>query len=202
MKVVKIDLKRPSLKLIKDAAAVIRAGGVVAFPTETSYGLAADPASSEAVRRIFEIKGRPEEKPLSLIAADEMAVRRAFAVPDSMARFAARWPAALTLVLRRLPGQKLPALRGRSTGAVRVPGFRLARRLAALSGGLITATSANLSGTPDIYSGADLRWKFAGRDALPDMLLDGGPLPECLPSTIVSWRGGRPVVLRQGGEKI
>lgn len=202
MEVIKVDAKKPGLKALKRAGEIIRAGGVVAFPTETSYGLAAGPSSSQAVRRIYEIKGRPEEKPLSLIAADVAAVRRAFKLSGAMAKLATRWPAALTLVLPRRAGQSLPALRGSRTGAVRVPKHLLSRKLAELSGGLITATSANLSGMPDTYSGADLQWKFAGREAYPDLLLDGGRLPERPPSTIVSLKAGKAVVLRQGEEEV
>lgn len=183
---------------LAEAAAVLRAGGVVAFPTETAYGLAADPRCASAVRRIFAIKGRPETKPLPLIAADAAAVRRVFIVPPALRSLAARWPAPLTLVLPRRPGQRLPALLGRRDGAARVPTSALARALAAACGGLVTATSANLSGQPSLYSGAAVRRTFAGRAAQPDLVLDAGRLPPRLPSTIVAIRRNKLAVLRQG----
>jgi L-threonylcarbamoyladenylate synthase len=202
MQVEKIDINQPDAKLLERAGEIIRAGGVVAFPTETSYGLAADPTSVSAVRRIYEIKGRPDRKALSLIAADQSVVGNYFVMSEAMAELAQRWPAALTLVLPRRSGRRLPALRGRRNGAVRVSDNRLARKLAEHAGGLVTATSANLSGTPDTYSGADLRWKFAGREFTPDLLLDGGTLTERPPSTIVTVSRGRIKVLRQGEEKV
>jgi L-threonylcarbamoyladenylate synthase len=194
----KIDGEAVDEGALAEAAAVLRAGGVVAFPTETSYGLAADPRSSAAVRRIFAIKGRPETKPLPLIAADVAAVRRAFAIPHALRSLAACWPAPLTLILPRHLGQRLPALLGRRDGAVRVPDHAWARALAAACDGLVTATSANVSGAPNLYSGTAVRRTFAGRPVQPDLILDAGRLPPRQPSTIVAMRRGQPVVLRQG----
>jgi len=194
----KIDGEVVGAGVLAEAAAILRAGGVVAFPTETSYGLAADPRNAAAVRKIFAIKGRPETKPLPLIAADVAAVRRVFAIGSAMKPLAARWPAPLTLVLPRRPGQRLPALLGRRDGAVRVPAHAWAQALAAACGGLITSTSANLSGQPNLYSGLAIRRAFAARAVQPDLLLDAGRLPPNTPSTIAAVVKGKTVVLRQG----
>lgn len=202
MRVLRINPLRVSGAALAEASAVLRAGGVVVFPTETAYGLAADPTSGAAVRRIFAIKGRQETKPLPLVAADAAAVRRVFSVNPALARLSRRWPAPLTLVLRRRPGQRLPALLGRKDGAVRVPASPCARALAQAAGGLATSTSANLSGGPNPYSGAAVRAAFAGRAEQPDLLLDAGPLRKNPPSTIVAVRLGQPVVLRQGEERV
>ena len=198
MMVRKIDADNVEAHVLAEAAAILRAGGVVAFPTETSYGLAADPRSTAAVRKIFAIKGRPESKPLPLIATNVAAVRRAFVVTVSLRPLATRWPAPLTLVLPRRAGQRLPALLGRRDGAVRVPASAWARALATASGGLITATSANVSGQPNLYSGGAIHRAFATHSAQPDLLLDGGRLKPRPPSTIVAVRHNQPVVLRQG----
>jgi L-threonylcarbamoyladenylate synthase len=184
--------------LLAEAAAVVRAGGVVVFPTETAYGLAADPHRTAAVRKIFAIKGRQETKPLPLIAADVAAVRRAFVIDNAMRSLAKRWPAPLTLVLPRRAGQHLPALLGRRDGAVRMPAHTWARALAAACGGLITATSANLSGEANLYSGTAVQRTFRNRAVQPDLTLDAGRLPSRQPSTIVAMRRGKLVMLRQG----
>lgn len=200
MKIVvrKIDIEVIDDGVLAEAAAVLRAGGVVAFPTETSYGLAVDPRCAAAVRKVFAIKGRPETKPLPLIAADSAAVRRSFIVPTALRPLAARWPAPLTLILPRRPGQHLPALLGRRDGAVRVPDHAWARALAAACGGLITATSANLSGEPNLYSGAVVRRAFLDGAAQPDLLLDAGRLSIRRPSTIVAAANDKLKILRQG----
>ena len=202
MRVLRINPSRVSVAALEKAAAVLRSGGVVAFPTETTYGLAVDPSCGDAVRRIFAIKGRAVTKPLPLVAAEAAAVRRAFATGSGMKKLADRWPAPLTLILPRRPGLRLPALMGRRGGAVRVPTSPWARALAQAAGGLVTSTSANVSGGSNSYSGAAVRAAFAGRTQQPDLLLDAGPLPKRPPSTIVAVRLGRPVVLRQGEERV
>jgi L-threonylcarbamoyladenylate synthase len=199
MRVIRLGRSRQAFATaVKAAAAVLGEGGVVAFPTETAYGLAADPRSSRAVARIFAVKGREGSKALPLIAADEATVRRHFAVPAALSPLMRHWPGPLSLVLPRRAAQHLPALRGKRTAAVRVSSLPLATALARAAGGLITATSANLSGEPNLYSGERLRRLFADRARQPDLLIDGGSLLHATPSTIAAARRGRPVVLRQG----
>lgn len=185
------------------AAAVLDAGGVVAFPTETSYGLAANPRNAAAVRRIYAIKGRPAAKPLPLVAASARAVAKAFVIGGAAAKLARRhWPGPLTLVLAAKRGSALPALAGGKTGAVRVPASAWARAVAAACGGLVTSTSANRSGDAPCYRPADIRAAFAGRSAAPDLLLDAGTLPARKPSTVVRVRNGKSDILRPGAVKL
>lgn len=203
MRVIRINRHRVGKRALAAAAAVLEAGGAVVFPTETSYGLAAKPDDAAAVRLVYAIKGRPATKPLPLVAASARAVAKAFVMKGASAELARKhWPGPLTLVLPLRRGRVLPALAGGKSGAVRVPASAWARAIAAACGGLATSTSANLSGDEPCYRSTETRAAFSGRDASPDLLLDGGTLPVRKPSTIVRVRRGKMDVLRPGPVRI
>lgn len=191
MRVIKIDNRRVTKKVLADVAEALRAGVVVAYPTDTAYGLAADPANPNAVRRIFLIKGREKGKPLPLIASSHEQAGE-FVRFGGEARKLARqhWPGPLTIVA--------PKKRGRGTAAVRVPASSWACAIAHALGRPITSTSANLSGTPVIYSGSQVAAVFKSRRYKPDIVLDAGRLPKREVSTIVRLRRGKIEVLRKG----
>jgi L-threonylcarbamoyladenylate synthase len=183
------------------AAEVLAAGGVVAFPTETAYGLAADPRSPAAIAKVYAIKGRDLGKPLPLIAADADAARRVVRLsPRLQAAADAHWPGPLTVVapLRWPARWRYRHLDHDGTAAVRVSPASWATALAVACGGLVTSTSANMSGRPSLYSGDAVADEFAGFGVEPDLVLDAGTLPERAPSTIVVERDGQLLVLRQG----
>ena len=179
------------------AVRALAAGGVVAFPTETFYGLAVDPRSRAAVEKIFELKRRPPDQPVPLIAGDvDQIVDHVGTMTPLAARLASRgWPGPLTLIIpasSRLCGEV-----HLSTGrvAVRVPADPVARALALSAGHAITSTSANISGEPPAATPERVIASFA--DGL-DVLIDSGPTPAGLPSTIVDATGGAPVLVRAG----
>ncbi|HYQ79959.1 MAG TPA: L-threonylcarbamoyladenylate synthase [Anaeromyxobacteraceae bacterium] len=178
------------------AAAVLRGGGLVVYPTETFYGLGALLHSAEAVARLAAAKLRPEGKPLPLVAADlAMARAVAAAFPPQAERLAARfWPGPLTLVLAAAPGLP-PEVAGDGTVGVRVPGSALARELSRLAGGPLTSTSANLAGGPPVTRPGDLD---PGLRSRVDAVLDGGEVPGGLPSTVVALGPGGARLLRAG----
>ena len=196
MTVISIDRDRPDKVAIVRAARVIHSGGVVAFPTETLYGFAADPWNAAAVARIVQIKGRPEGKGMPVLVADLDAARAvALGFTDVATRLAAaHWPGALTMILDAQPGLSRDvgpegvALRWSSCGA--------ATSLARAAGGAITATSANRSGDPT--PALDPRAIAAEFGGEIDLLLDAGPLPPSLASTLVDARSNPPRVLRAG----
>lgn len=162
---------------------MIRDGLVVAYPTDTLYGLAVDPRSAAAVRRLFELKGRPEASALTLIAADAAQVRLAGEMTAAADRLAARWwPGPLTIVVRARAGLATEMLAGGTTVGVRVPDQAVARALAEAAGFCITATSANRSGEAPASAAETVA------DALPrvDAILDGGPSRGGVPSTMVN----------------
>jgi L-threonylcarbamoyladenylate synthase len=179
------------------AVSALRAGGVVAFPTETFYGLAVDPRSASAVKRLFALKRRPAGQPLPLIAADSRQVADQVGTMTPLAeRLASRaWPGALTLIIPASP--RLCEDVHLSTGkvAVRVPSDPIARALARDAGHAITSTSANLSGHPPAASPERVAQMFEGG---VDVLIDAGPTPAGRPSTIVDATGDTPVLVRDG----
>ncbi len=184
---------------IAEAGRLLRAGELVAFPTETVYGLGGDATSERAVARIFAAKDRPRFNPLIVHFAEIAAVEEA-AVPDARARrLAARfWPGPLTLVLPR--AARSPVARLASAGldslAVRVPAHEVARAVVAAAGRPVAAPSANRSGRVSPTRAAHVADELDGRPAL---ILDGGACPVGVESTIVDLTGPRAVLLRPGG---
>jgi len=187
-----------SAAAITEAMRCLVAGGLVAFPTETVYGLGADATNSRAVARLYHAKGRPAFNPLISHVPDVAAARRLAAFDAAAARLAeAFWPGPLTLVLPRLPGCPVAELAtaGLDTIALRVPNHAVARGLLAAVGRPIVAPSANRSGhvspTTASHVLADLRGRI-------DLVLDGGPAPVGIESTIVACLA-EPILLRPGG---
>lgn len=193
-----LDPQQPDPAVIAQAAAVIRAGGLVAFPTETVYGLGADATDSAAVGRIFTAKARPPSDPVIVhIAAVEQIDLVAVDVPPiawTLAR--AFWPGPLTLILKR--GALIPAnvSAGRDTVAVRMPSHPIARALIQAAGTPIAAPSANTFSRPSATTAQHVLADLRGR---VDIVLDGGPTPVGLESTIVDLTGPAAAILRPGG---
>jgi L-threonylcarbamoyladenylate synthase len=191
-----VDPSDPDPALLAQAAAVIRQGGIVAYPTDTLYGLAADPRDPRAVTRLFAVKERPPERAVPLVAADETAAADAGRLTPLTRALAARfWPGPLTLLVRA-DESLAPAVHGgtRLVG-VRVPGSRVARELARAAGGLITATSANRSGGAATVDPNDVATLAASG---LDLLLDAGMAPGGPPSTIVDVTAEPPLLVRPG----
>lgn len=170
---------------------------IVAFPTDTLYGLAVDPTSSAAVRQLFDLKGREARAALPLIAASAKQVESCCGqLGPSGARLAARfWPGPLSLIVDAPPSIAAEVHGGRRTIAVRVPAHPIARELCAAFGGLLTATSANRTGDPPASDAGALQYIAADPRVL---LIDGGPTAGGAPSTIVDARDGTPTLVRAG----
>jgi L-threonylcarbamoyladenylate synthase len=182
---------------IARAAAVIRAGGLVAFPTETVYGLGADALDPAAVRQIFAAKGRPADNPLIVhVAAASEARPLAAAVPPAAERLMSLWPGPLTLVLPRAAAVPDVTTAGQPTVAVRVPAHPAALALLRACGRPLAAPSANRSGRPSPTTAAHV---LADLEGVVAVILDGGPCEVGLESTVVDVTGPRPLVLRAGG---
>jgi len=178
------------------AVTALREGGVVAFPTETFYGLAVDPRSAAAVKKLFELKRRAPDQPLPLVASDvDQVINHVGTMTPLAGRLAFRgWPGPLTLIIPASP--QLCEDVHLSTGrvAVRVPAHAVARALARNAGHAITSTSANISGHPPEATPERV---VASLGSI-DVLIDSGPTPAGLPSTIVDATGGAPVLVRAG----
>ena len=183
---------------VQRAAEILRAGGLVAFPTETVYGLGADAKNPNALKKIFAAKGRPADHPLivHLPSAQllEAWVREIPAEAHALAE--AFWPGPLTLVFRRAPSVPDEVTGGQETVALRVPAHPLAQALLQAFGSGVAAPSANRFGRISPTTAAHVRAELGER---VDMILDGGPCQVGLESTIVDVSGGEPRLLRPGG---
>jgi len=183
---------------IAEAARVLRAGGLVAFPTETVYGLGADASSDAAVARIFAAKGRPRAHPLIVHLAPEARLDDwAIDVPDAARTLAAKvWPGPLTIILARGPRVSLATTGGSPTVGLRMPAHPMAQELLRAFGGGVAAPSANRFGAVSPTT-ADHVASDLGDDV--DYILDGGACAVGVESTIVDLSRGRAVLLRPGG---
>ena len=191
-----LDARRPDATLLRRAVDALLAGEIVAFPTDTLYGLAVDPRRRDAVGRLFAAKHRPAHAAAPLVAAAAAQVDAVARWTPLGRRLAARfWPGALALVLDAAPVLDPGLLGGGTTVAVRVPAHPVARALAAGLGFPVTATSANRSGhAAASEAGAVIAELGDG----VSVILDAGPVAGGAPSTIVDVRGDGPVLLREG----
>jgi L-threonylcarbamoyladenylate synthase len=195
--VVRVDPVAPDERVVREAVDVLRRGGLVAFPTETFYGLGAAALDAAAVRRVFEVKGRPSSMPLLVLVDSAARLRHvAIDVPERARTLMDRhWPGALTLVFRAAPQLPAELTAGTGTVGVRVPNHRVARALVSQLGLPVTAPSANPTGGDPPTTADGVLAYF--RDVL-DLVLDGGPTPGGAPSTVVDVTVDPPRVLRQG----
>src|SRR5262245_6595556 len=182
---------------IREAAAVLRRGGLVAFPTETVYGLGADVDSAAAVRAMFAAKGRPADHPVIVHLADASQIDGFAAEVPPVARQLANafWPGPMTLVLRRSERVSDLVTGGLNTIGLRVPGHSVAQALLLEFGGPIAAPSANRFGR---VSCTRAQHVVAELGASVDLILDGGDCPVGLESTIIDVSGQKPAILRPG----
>ena len=189
---------------IRDAAAALKAGHLVAFPTETVYGLGADARNPDAVRRIYEVKGRPTDHPLIIhISSINQLDKWAVEIPDyaiSLAR--AFWPGPMTLILKRSATAQDFITGGQDTVGVRVPSDSIALALIQefekISDSAIVAPSANRFGQVSPTSSADVNEELGAHLSRSDLILDGGKCVIGIESTIIDCTGTIPVILRSG----
>ncbi|MCZ6790012.1 MAG: L-threonylcarbamoyladenylate synthase [Chloroflexi bacterium] len=182
---------------IEEGVRVLRSGGVVAYPTDTVYGLGADIESPAAVRRIIDLKGRPVGMGLPLLLAETGELGAVAGDLSDVVWSLTRnfWPGSLTLVVRRSAMISDLVSGGRDTVAVRVPDHPVPRELARGLGRPITGTSANLAGQPSAVTGEEAQRRLGTR---VDMIVEGGPVPGQIESTILDVTGAIPVLIRQG----
>jgi L-threonylcarbamoyladenylate synthase len=187
--------------LVLRAANALRAGQVIAIPTDTVYGLAAALDRPDAIERLYSLKGRPAEKAIPVLIADRAHVSLLTPCLSPTAERLARafWPGALTLVIRGLqslpPGVTTITSDGIKTVAVRVPDSPVARAIIAAAGGALVVTSANRSGGEPAVEAREVR---ALGLPVPLLIVDGGRAPDGRPSTIVGTTTERPEILREG----
>lgn len=196
--VLKINKYKPEIEKIKYAADVIKKGGLVAFPTETVYGLGADVFNEEAVKRIFQVKGRPPDNPLIVHIADVADIKSLTeSIPPKAKILAERfWPGPLTIVLKKSKKVSDIVTAGCDSVAIRIPNNLIALSLIKESGVPIVAPSANKSGRPSPTSARDVVEDLGG---LVELILDGGKTKIGIESTVIDMTIDRPIILRPGG---
>lgn len=189
--------KSQSLQILKEAGEIIKNGGLVAFPTETVYGLGGDALNPESSMKIYAAKGRPSDNPLIVHIADmEHLERITESIPEAAYTLAQHfWPGPLTMILPKSEEVPLQTTGGLHTVAVRMPSHPVAMAFIEAAGGYIAAPSANLSGKP---SPTLAKFVAEDMDGRIDMIIDGDGIEIGLESTIVDLTGEKPMILRPG----
>jgi len=191
----KTEVMRANGGAVRCAVESLASGRVVAFPTDTVYGLGANPWDDVAVRHLYEVKERPLDLPIPLLLSDGEELRRVGRLPESCQGLPERfWPGGLTLVVPKTEAVS-SAVSNRPTVALRVPDHELARRLIREAGGVLAVTSANLSGGVSPRTAGGVAAQLGGRISL---IVDGGPSEVGVASTIVDCSVAPPRLLRRG----
>jgi len=195
--ILKVNSERPEMDKIRAAAKIIREGGLVAFPTETVYGLGADALNPEAVREIYTAKNRPLDNPIIVHISNKRDVYRlARELPENIDEIMRLWPGPLTVILKASEIVPKETTGGLDTVAIRMPSHKVALALIRESRVPIAAPSANLAGRPSPTTAEHVKQDLDGRI---DMILDAGPTKIGVESTVVDLTSKPPRILRPGG---
>ncbi len=197
-KIITVDKNRPEKDKIKKAAEIIRKGGLVAFPTETVYGLGGNALDEDAAKKIYAAKGRPQDNPLIVHISDILQLEKLVKeIPERakllMDKF---WPGPLTIIFNKSEVVPFGTTAGLDTVAIRMPSHAVALELIKEAGVPIAAPSANISGKPSPVCAEDVAEDLAGRI---DMILDGGKVMVGVESTVLDLSEKVPIILRPGG---
>lgn len=196
-KLVKVDTENPEKSVLTEAAEILKNGGLVAFPTETVYGLGANGLDEKACKRIYEAKGRPSDNPLILTIGDLDGLYKIVGKVTENAKkiIDAFWPGPITLVLPKADCVPETVTGGLDTVAVRYPSNKIARELIKIAGIPVAAPSANSSGKPSPTRASHVEFDLNGKI---EMIIDGGAADWGLESTILDVSEDKPVLLRPG----
>lgn len=193
-----IQIRRLSEPSLREAGEVVRGGGVIAFPTETFYGLGVDPFNVPAVQRLYDLKGRsPQTSPILVLirSRHELQALVSEIAPAAERLMQACWPGPLTLVFRAAKAVPSVLSVGTGTIGIRLSGYPDVQRLLEAVGGPLTGTSANRTGQPPATTAEEVERIF-GADV--DLIVNGGPTPGGLPSTVVDTTVSPPRLIREG----
>jgi L-threonylcarbamoyladenylate synthase len=193
-----IQSRRISESSLRDAGDVVRGGGIIAFPTETFYGLGVDPCNVPAVQRLYDLKGRsPQTRPILVLIRSRHELQALVSEITSAAErlMQACWPGPLTLVFRAAVPVPSVLTAGTGTIGVRLSAYPDVQRVLEMFGGPLTGTSANRTGQPPATTAEEVERAF-GADV--DLILNGGPTPGGLPSTVVDTTVSPPRLIREG----
>ena len=195
--IIRIDPQQPSPQSLISAVEILRAGGVVAYPTETFYGLGVDALNQKAIKKVFTIKGRSFVQPLLILIPDQSYLPRYVTEVSEKARRLMEhfWPGPLTMVFSASP--QLPSIltAGTKKIAIRISPHPIARALTSAFAGPLTSTSANISGEQSLVTAKEV---FSHLGGMIDLIIDGGKTPGQMPSTIVDVTFSPPQLVREG----
>ncbi len=196
-KVIKIDRNNIKKEDFAEAGKILREGGLVAFPTETVYGLGGNGLNPDASKKIYAAKGRPSDNPLIIHIADKEDIKKlAVNIPDLAWKLAEKfWPGPMTMILNKADTVPKETTGGLDTVAIRLPSDEIARNLIRESGCFIAAPSANSSGRPSPTKAEHVIEDLSGKI---DMIIDGGSCDIGLESSIIDLSGDKPLILRPG----
>jgi len=196
-RILTIDLEHPQEAVLNDAVRILREGGVIAYPTETFYGLGVDAENEQAIEKIFRIKGREFRNPIALIIGDKQPLDGLITEMSPAGHMLAErfWPGPLTMVMKASAKVSPRLTAGSGKIGIRISSHPLAQALATSFSGAITATSANLSGGPECLDAAQVLAQLGNRI---DAILDGGVTPGGRGSTFLDVTSAPPVLLREG----
>ncbi|MBR5356944.1 MAG: threonylcarbamoyl-AMP synthase [Lachnospiraceae bacterium] len=196
-KIYSLNEENIDINIIKEAGDVLKKGGLVAFPTETVYGLGGDALNPDSSKKIYAAKGRPSDNPLIVHISNLKALEKIVKdIPEDALKLADKyWPGPLTMIFNKNDVVPKETTGGLETVAVRMPSNKIARALIDASGGYIAAPSANLSGRP---SPTVAKYVIEDMNGRIDIILDGGESDVGLESTIVDFTEGKPMILRPG----
>ena len=196
-KIYSLNEEKIDTNIIKEAGDVLKKGGLVAFPTETVYGLGGDALNPDSSKKIYAAKGRPSDNPLIVHISNLKALEKIVKdIPEDALKLADKyWPGPLTMIFNKNDVVPKETTGGLETVAVRMPSNKIARALIYASGGYIAAPSANLSGRP---SPTVAKYVIEDMNGRIDIILDGGESDVGLESTIVDFTEGKPMILRPG----
>ncbi|WP_026496851.1 L-threonylcarbamoyladenylate synthase [Butyrivibrio sp. WCD3002] len=186
-----------ALKVLKRAGSIIKEGGLVAFPTETVYGLGGDALNPQSSMKIYAAKGRPSDNPLIVHVADMESIKKIVKeIPDAGYKLAEKyWPGPLTMIMNKSDAVPYETTGGLDTVAIRMPSNKIAAQLIRESGGYIAAPSANISGRP---SPTEAKYCVEDLSGRVEMIIDGGAVGIGLESTIIDLTSDVPMILRPG----
>jgi len=194
MELMRVNPAAPSPFALNKIVKILKNDGVIAYPTDTAYGLGAAYLNKKATRRIFKIKKRSIQKHLGLIAADLKQIKKFFFLNKTEIKLAKKyWPAPLSIIIKSKKG---------IDEAIRVPNLKLARVICSRLGKPIIATSANKTGKNECYSFSDFKKQFVNTKNLPNLFIDIGKLKKIKPSTVVKILNNKIKIIRQGPVKL
>lgn len=195
MKIIKIDPLNPNPDIIKEAVAILKNGGVIMYPTDTCYGLGGDITNQSAFDKIYQIKHRDRNKPVSVIVPDiNYILNLAIVKPYQETYIKKYFPGPVTLIFLTLDQNIFPF----SSIGIRIPDYNITKLLSQYFHGAYVTTSANIANLPSCYTVQDFLNQLNSDDTKPDLILDAGPLKNQTLSTVIDLTSDAPKVLRAG----